>query len=206
MCFRAVKYLSPRQSYWLYLIHPLSCLPPNYIDYSSMSWLRSKMAAALLQWRCYSLIAIRDFSLCGALGLLCLWQMLSYVHELSYKPMMCFSPSSPLIWHLNWKFLFLGKKINEPFLVQEWSSFFQCDIKDNFHANVLINMLHIWTPGLSPTIAEDTKDSNWACERVAWYLGLVGSFLGRVWHLDFRPGALKVFLMRYTYAPRPLGM
>ena len=96
MCFRAVKYLSPRQSYWLYLIHPLSCLPPNYIDYSSMSWLRSKMAAALPQWRCYSLIAIWDFSLCGALGLLCLWQMLSYVHELSYKPMMCFPPSSPL--------------------------------------------------------------------------------------------------------------
>ena len=96
MCFRAVKYLPPRQSYWLYLIHPLSCLPPIYIDYSSMSWLRSKMAAALPQWRCYSLIAIWDFSLCGALGLLCLWQMLSYVHELSYKPMMCFSPSSPL--------------------------------------------------------------------------------------------------------------
>ena len=97
MCFRAVKYLPPRQSYWLYLIHPLSCLPPIYIDYSSMSWLRSKMAAALPQYRCYSLIAIWDFSLCGVLGLLCLWQMLSYVHELSYKPMMCFSPSSPLI-------------------------------------------------------------------------------------------------------------
>ena len=96
MCFKAVKYLPPRQSYWLYLIHPLSCLPPIYIDYSSMSWLRSKMAAALPQWWCYSLIAIWDFSLCGALGLLCLWQMLSYVHELSYKPMMCFSPSSPL--------------------------------------------------------------------------------------------------------------
>ena len=96
MCFRAVKYLPPRQSYWLYLIHPLSCLPPIYIDYSSMSWLRSKMAAALPQWRCYSLITIWDFSLCEALGLLCLWQMLSYVHELSYKPMMCFSPSSPL--------------------------------------------------------------------------------------------------------------
>ena len=96
MCFRAVKYLPPRQSYWLYLIHPLSCLTPIYIDYSSMSWLRSKMAAALPQWRCYSLIAIWDFSLCGALGLLCLWQMLSYVHELSYKPTMCFSPSSPL--------------------------------------------------------------------------------------------------------------
>ena len=96
MCFRAVKYLPPRQSYWLYLIHPLSCLPPIYIDYSSMSWLRSKMAAALPQWRCNSLIAIWDFSLCGALGLLCLWQMLSYFHELSYKPMMCFSPSSPL--------------------------------------------------------------------------------------------------------------
>ena len=98
MCFRAVKYLPPRQSYWLYLIHPLSCLPPIHIDYSSMSWLRSKMAAALSQWRCYSLIAIWDFSLCGALGLLCLWQMLSYVHELSYKPMMCFSPSSPLMF------------------------------------------------------------------------------------------------------------
>ena len=97
MCFRAVKYLPPRQSYWLYLIHPLSCLPPIYIDYSSMSWLRSKMAAALPQWRCYSLIAIWDFPLCGALGLLCLWQMLSYVHELSYKPMMCFSPSSGVV-------------------------------------------------------------------------------------------------------------
>ena len=96
MCFRAVKHLPPRQSYWLYLIHPVSCLPPIYIDYSSMSWLRSKMAAALPQCRCYSLIAIWDFSLCGALGLLCLWQMLSYVHELSYKPMLCFSPSSPL--------------------------------------------------------------------------------------------------------------
>ena len=102
MCFRAVKYLPSGQSYWLYLIHPLSCLPPNYIDYSSMSWLRSKMAAALTHIRCYSLIAILDFSLCGALGLLCMWQMLSYVHELSYKPMICSSPSSPLnSWNLS---------------------------------------------------------------------------------------------------------
>ena len=54
------------------------------------------MAAALTQRRCYSLIAILDFSLRRALGLPCLWQMLSYVHELSYKPMICSSPSSPL--------------------------------------------------------------------------------------------------------------
>ena len=54
------------------------------------------MAAALTQRRCYSLIAILDFSLCGALGLLCLWQMLSYVRELSYKPMIRSSSSSPL--------------------------------------------------------------------------------------------------------------
>ena len=54
------------------------------------------MVAALAQRRYYSLIAILDFSLCEALGLPCLWQMLSYVHELSYKPMICSSPSSPL--------------------------------------------------------------------------------------------------------------
>ena len=50
----------------------------------------------------YSLIAILDFSLCGALGLPCLWQMLSYVHELSHKPMICSSPSSPssVLWLL----------------------------------------------------------------------------------------------------------
>ena len=64
-------------------------------DYSRGWWPGFKMAAALAQRRCYSLIAILHFSLCGALGLPCLWQMLSYVHELSHKPMICSSPSPP---------------------------------------------------------------------------------------------------------------
>ena len=66
------------------------------------------MAAALAKRRCYSLIAIVNFSLCGALGLPCLWQMLSYVHELSYKPMICSSPSSPLILRCDNMTIFLS--------------------------------------------------------------------------------------------------
>ena len=54
----------------------------------------------MTQRRCYSIIAILDFSLCGALwgyvGLPCIWKMLSYVHNQTYKPMICSSPSSPL--------------------------------------------------------------------------------------------------------------
>ena len=89
-----------------------SCPLPLYLSYTPLSsfatqchWPRFTMTEALTHRRCYSLIAILDFSLCGALGLPCIWQMLSYVHELSYKPMICSSPSSPLtliIINYNW--------------------------------------------------------------------------------------------------------
>ena len=88
---------------------PLSCLPPNDTDHSSKSWPRFKMAAALTQRRCYSLIAILDFSLCGALGIPCIWQMLSYVHELTYRPMICSFPSS-LLTFCTYKYQLIGRK------------------------------------------------------------------------------------------------
>ena len=59
-------------------------------------WPRFPMAEALTQRRCYSPIAILDFSSCGALGLPCIWQMLNFVNEPSYKSMIWSSQSSPL--------------------------------------------------------------------------------------------------------------